>query len=309
MESVFLEKGSLGNDLDLSYFSELGHVTFYELTKPEEVPERIRDADVIIVNKIPMNEATLSGASHLKLVALTATGMNNIDFDYTNSHGIQVKNVAGYSTNAVAQHTFALLFYVLHRLAYYDNYVKSGAYCTNPGFSHFDEKFSELDGKTWGIVGMGAIGQRVASIAEAFGCHVIYYSTSGRNTDQPYERVDFEELLKRSDVISLHAPLNPDTEGIMNREAFRKMKKSAFLVNVARGGLVVEQDLADALKEGEIAGAGLDVLCQEPMRPENPLFAIKDSRKLIITPHMAWAPVETRERLMRCVYRNIEEIK
>ncbi len=156
---------------------------------------------------------------------------------------------------------------------------------------------------------MGAIGQRVASIAEAFGCHVIYYSTSGRNTDQPYERVDFEELLKRSDVISLHAPLNPDTEGIMNREAFRKMKKSAFLVNVARGGLVVEQDLADALKEGEIAGAGLDVLCQEPMRPENPLFAIKDSRKLIITPHMAWAPVETRERLMRCVYRNIEEIK
>ena len=226
MEIVFLEKGSLGNDLDLSYFSELGHVTFYELTKPEEVPERIRDADVIIVNKIPMNEATLSGASHLKLVALTATGMNNIDFDYTNSHGIQVKNVAGYSTNAVAQHTFALLFYVLHRLAYYDNYVKSGAYCTNPGFSHFDEKFSELDGKTWGIVGMGAIGQRVASIAEAFGCHVIYYSTSGRNTDQPYERVDFEELLKRSDVISLHAPLNPDTEGIMNREAFRKMKKS-----------------------------------------------------------------------------------
>ena len=145
MEIVFLEKGSLGNDLDLSYFSELGHVTFYELTKPEEVPERIRDADVIIVNKIPMNEATLSGASHLKLVALTATGMNNIDFDYTNSHGIQVKNVAGYSTNAVAQHTFALLFYVLHRLAYYDNYVKSGAYCPNPGFSHFDDNFSERE--------------------------------------------------------------------------------------------------------------------------------------------------------------------
>ena len=309
MKIVFLDDNSIGTDIDLSGFESLGEVVRYGSSKPEEVPERIRDADVIIVNKIPMNEATLSGASHLKLVALTATGMNNIDFDYTNSHGIQVKNVAGYSTNAVAQHTFALLFYVLHRLAYYDNYVKSGAYCTNPGFSHFDEKFSELDGKTWGIVGMGAIGQRVASIAEAFGCHVIYYSTSGRNTDQPYERVDFEELLKRSDVISLHAPLNPDTEGIMNREAFRKMKKSAFLVNVARGGLVVEQDLADALKEGEIAGAGLDVLCQEPMRPENPLFAIKDSRKLIITPHMAWAPVETRERLMRCVYRNIEEIK
>lgn len=306
MEIVFLEKGSLGSDIDLGYFSELGHVTFYEVTKPEQVPERIKDADVIIVNKLPMDETTLSGASHLKLVALTATGMNNIDFAYTGSRGILVKNVAGYSTSAVAQHTFALLFYVLHRLAYYDHYVKSGAYCENPGFSHFDEKFLELDGKIWGIVGLGAIGRRVAAIAEAFGCHVIYYSTSGRNTDQPYERVDFEELLERSDVISLHAPLNPDTEGLMNREAFRKMKKSAFLVNVARGGLVVEQDLADALNEGEIAGAGLDVLCQEPMRPENPLFAIRDSRKLIITPHMAWAPVETRERLMRCVYKNIE---
>lgn len=159
MEIVFLEKGSLGSDIDLGYFSELGHVTFYEVTKPEQVPERIKDADVIIVNKLPMDETTLSGASHLKLVALTATGMNNIDFAYTGSRGILVKNVAGYSTSAVAQHTFALLFYVLHRLAYYDHYVKSGAYCENPGFSHFDEKFSELDGKTWGIVGLGAIGR------------------------------------------------------------------------------------------------------------------------------------------------------
>lgn len=307
MEIVFLEKGSLGNDLDLSYFSELGHVTFYELTKPEEVPERIRDADVIIVNKIPMNEATLSGASHLKLVALTATGMNNIDFDYTNSHGIQVKNVAGYSTNAVAQHTFALLFYVLHRLAYYDNYVKSGAYCTNPGFSHFDEKFSELDGKTWGIVGMGAIGQRVASIAEAFGCHVIYYSTSGNHTEEAYERVDFDTLLTTSDIVSVHAPLTEQTEHLMNAAAFAKMKQSAIFINVGRGPIVVEADLADALEQGTIAAAGLDVLSVEPMREDNPLRRIKDSERLVITPHIAWAAVETRKRLMEIILQQVKE--
>ena len=307
MEIVFLEKGSLGNDLDLSYFSELGHVTFYELTKPEEVPERIRDADVIIVNKIPMNEATLSGASHLKLVALTATGMNNIDFDYTNSHGIQVKNVAGYSTNAVAQHTFALLFYVLHRLAYYDNYVKSGAYCTNPGFSHFDEKFSELDGKTWGIVGMGAIGQRVASIAEAFGCHVIYYSTSGNHTEKTYERVDFDTLLTTSDIVSVHAPLTEQTEHLMNAAAFAKMKHSAIFINVGRGPIVVEADLADALEQGTIAAAGLDVLSVEPMREDNPLRRIKDSERLVITPHIAWAAVETRKRLMEIILQQVKE--
>ena len=307
MEIVFLEKGSLGNDLDLSYFSELGHVTFYELTKPEEVPERIRDADVIIVNKIPMNEATLSGASHLKLVALTATGMNNIDFDYTNSHGIQVKNVAGYSTNAVAQHTFALLFYVLHRLAYYDDYVKSGAYCTNPGFSHFDEKFSELDGKTWGIVGMGAIGQRVASIAEAFGCHVIYYSTSGNHTEETYERVDFDTLLTTSDIVSVHAPLTEQTEHLMNAAAFAKMKHSAIFINVGRGPIVVEADLADALEQGTIAAAGLDVLSVEPMREDNPLRRIKDSERLVITPHIAWAAVETRKRLMEIILQQVKE--
>lgn len=307
MEIVFLEKGSLGNDLDLSYFSELGHVTFYELTKPEEVPERIRDADVIIVNKIPMNEATLSGASHLKLVALTATGMNNIDFDYTNSHGIQVKNVAGYSTNAVAQHTFALLFYVLHRLAYYDNYVKSGAYCTNPGFSHFDEKFSELDGKTWGIVGMGAIGQRVASIAEAFGCHVIYYSTSGNHTEEAYERVDFDTLLTTSDIVSVHAPLTEQTEHLMNAAAFAKMKQNAIFINVGRGPIVVEADLADALEQGTIAAAGLDVLSVEPMSEDNPLRRIKDSERLVITPHIAWAAVETRKRLMEIILQQVKE--
>ena len=309
MNIVFLDAKTIGEDIDLSGYDKLGTVIKYGFSTTEEARERTKDADVVIVNKVQINETSIGEAEHLKLVCVTATGTNNLDKAYLDAQGIAWRNVAGYSTETVAQHTFALLFYLWEKLRYYDDYVKSEKYVGDITFTHFDNVFHDLNGKTWGIIGLGAIGRRVADIAKMFGCHVIYYSTSGRNTDQPYERVDFEELLKRSDVISLHAPLNPDTEGIMNREAFRKMKKSAFLVNVARGGLVVEQDLADALKEGEIAGAGLDVLCQEPMRPENPLFAIKDSRKLIITPHMAWAPVETRERLMRCVYRNIEEIK
>ncbi len=306
MEIVFLEKSSLGEDIDLSMFDKLGHVTKYDLSSIEETAERVENADVIIVNKIPMNEKTLSRAKNLKLIALTATGTNNIDKEYTKKQGIAVANVAGYSTEAVAQHTFALMFYLLHKMAYYDNFVKSGDYCRCPGFSHFEEKFFELEEKTWGIIGMGAIGRSVAKKAEAFGCRVIYYSTSGRNTDQPYEQVSFDEILRQSDILSIHAPLTPETECLMNKEAFQKMKNTAIMINVARGAIVQEADLAEALQKGEIAGAGLDVLSVEPMREENPLYAIKDSRKLMITPHIGWAPEETRCRLMREVYQNIE---
>ena len=302
MEIVFLETISLEDDINLDRFDELGHVTKYRDTPVELVPERVRDADVVVINKIPMNEKTLAGASHLKLVAVTATGMDNIDRAYTDSHGILSANVAGYSTEAVAQHTFALMFYVLHKLAYYDHYVKSGAYCTSAQFSHFEQKFSELDGKTWGIVGMGAIGKRVASHAQEFGCNVIYYSTSGKNTDQLYERVDFEDL------ISVHAPLNPDTRKLFDRAAFEKMKKSAIFINVARGAIVDQEALTWALQENKIAAAALDVLDGEPMREDNPLRQIQDSGKLIITPHIAWAPKETRERLLDGVYENIKKI-
>ena len=226
MKIVFLEADSLGEDMKLDHFFEIGEVVVYGKTTVEQVPERIAEADAVIVNKLPMNKETLSGAGFLKYIGLTATGVNNIDFDYTNKRGITVTNVAGYSTEVVAQHTFALLFYLLEKMPYYDNYVKSEKYVNDSMFTHFANHFHELGKMTWGIIGLGAIGKRVADLAKAFGCHVIYYSTSGRNTDQPYERVDFEELLKRSDVISLHAPLNPDTEGIMNREAFRKMRFS-----------------------------------------------------------------------------------
>ena len=306
MEIVFLEKSSLGSDMDISLFHGLGNVTAYDLTPQEQIPKRIERADIVVTNKLLMNEASLSGAEQLKMIAITATGTNMVDFAYTAKRGITVANVPAYSTDAVAQHTFALLLYILQKSNYYDHYVKSGAYAKSPIFGHFAARIYELCGKTWGIIGMGAIGRKVAEIATAFGCKVIYYSTTGNNKKQNYECVNFETLLAESDVVSIHAPLNTETEGMINRSTFAKMKNSAILINVARGAIVVEEDLAVALETGMIAGAGLDVLSTEPMRADNPLCRIKDSSKLIITPHMAWAPRETRQRLLTEVYRNME---
>ncbi len=305
---AILEGKSLGEDMDFAPFYELGDVTLYPKTSPEEMPERIKDADIIIANKLPMCAQTLDGTQRLKLVCLTATGINNLDGDYLISRGIRACNVAGYSTGAVAQHTFALLFYLWEKLRYYDDYVKSGDYSRSQTFSHFAEQFYELEGKTWGIIGMGAIGQKVAEIAGAFGCRILCCSASGKTYDFPdkdWEQADFDTLLKESDVISIHAPLNVHTDNLMNMDAFRKMKNTSVLINVARGPIVNEQDLYTALMENEIAGAGLDVLKEEPMNPENPLLGIQDSRKLLITPHMAWAPVETRFRCRDEVVKNI----
>ena len=215
--------------------------------------------------------------------------------------------MAGYSTNVVAQHTFAMLFYLLEKLRYYDDYVKSGAYTKCDIFTHFDEKFTELEGKTWGIIGLGSIGRRVADIAKAFGLHVIYVSASGRPPQEGYEQVDLDTLLRTSDIVSVHAPLNEYTENLMNAEAFAKMKHNAIFLNLGRGPIVVEEDLAQALEQGEIQAAGLDVLCVEPMREDNPLRRITDSRKLLITPHIAWASTEARTRLMKIIEGQIEE--
>lgn len=309
MKIVILEAESLGEDMVFTPFHRYGDVVIYPSTRPEEVPERVKDAEVIVANKVPICEETIGKAEQLKLVCLTATGINNLDGIYLKKKGIAAYNVAGYSTNGVAQHTFALLFYILEKLNYYDNYVKSGAYAKGKCFSHFSQSFCELDGKTWGIIGLGAIGRRVAEIAEVFGCHVICYSASGGKYDSPYEQVEFEELLKRSDFLSIHAPLNEYTENLMTSEVFDKMKKSAILINVARGPIVNEQDLYEALTEGKIAGAALDVLKKEPMDPDNPLLKIQDSNKLIITPHIAWAAKETRFRVVDEVVKNIERFQ
>ncbi|MDO4677578.1 MAG: D-2-hydroxyacid dehydrogenase [Eubacteriales bacterium] len=306
MKIVILEAESLGEDMVFTPFHKFGEVVIYPRSTAAEVPQRTQDADVIIANKVPICEETIRDAKNLKLVCVTATGINNLDGDYLKERGIAAYNVAGYSTDGVAQHTFALLFYVLEKLNYYDYYVKSGEYARGSCFSHFSQSFCELAGKTWGIIGLGAIGRRVAEIASVFGCKVICYSASGHKYESPYEQVEFGELLERSDVLSVHAPLNIHTENLMTLEAFRKMKKSAIFINVARGAIVNEQDLYTALTEGEIAGAALDVLVQEPMYPENPLLKIQDSNRLIITPHIAWAAKETRFRVVDEVAKNIE---
>lgn len=307
MKIVFLDAASIGVDIDLSGYDALGEVKKYDYSTPEQAAERITDADVIVINKIPINETTLKYAENLKLVCVTATGTDNLDKEYLAERNIAWRNVAGYSTESVAQHTFALLFYLYEKLRYYDEYVKTEKYIGDRSFTHFDNVFHEIFGKTWGIIGLGAIGRRVAELAKAFGCRVIYYSTSGKNTQADYERVDFDTLLKESDIVSVHAPLNENTRGLMDKEAFAKMKKTAVFLNVGRGPIVVEADLAEALKNGEIAAAGLDVLGKEPMMAENPLREIKDSGKLFITPHIAWASVEARTRLMDIILQQIKD--
>lgn len=308
MKIVMLDTITFGDDIDLSKFETLGEVVKYTNSTQEEAMTRLKEhnPEVIINNKIVLTSEVLSQAPALKMIAETATGFNNIDLDYAKAHNIRVANVAGYSTQSVIQHTFALMFYVLEKLNYYDEYVKSGEYVNCPCFTHFDKVFPELYGKTWGIVGLGAIGRGVADIAAMFGCKVVYYSASGRTYDSPYERVSLDELLSGSDIVSIHAPLNEKTENLFNYDNISKMKKSAILLNLGRGPIVNDADLVRALNEGLIAGAGLDVICKEPIASDNPLLTFKDSSRLIVTPHIAWATYEARTRLMDEVFKNIE---
>lgn len=309
MKIVFLDVKTIGEDIDLSGYDALGEVVKYGFSSSEEVPDRVKDADVIVLNKVQVNEQTIGKAEKLKLVCVTATGTNNLDKEYLKKRGIEWRNVAGYSTETVAQHTIAMLLYLLEKMRYYDDYVKEERYVNDTIFTHFAEHFTEIHGKTWGIIGLGNIGRRVAEIAKVFGARVIYYSASGAPAQDGYEQVDFDTLLSTSDIVSVHAPLNEHTEGLMNAEAFHKMKKTGIFLNLGRGPIVVEEDLYQALVEGEIAAAGLDVLCKEPMSEDNPLLAIKDSKKLLITPHIAWASVEARTNLMRIILGQIKEFK
>lgn len=306
MKLVVLERNSVGTDVDVSCFEKFGEVVYYPNTVAENTAERVKDADIIISNKAPMNENTLKDAPNVRLICLFATGFDCVDLTYCKSRGIKVANVVNYSTAAVVQHTFLLVLALEEKLVFYDDYVKSGAYAAQDRFSNFDRVFGELEGKTWGIVGMGNIGRRVAQVAQALGCKVIFYSASGKSSCTEYERVEFDELLAQSDILSLHCPLSDRTKGLINKEALSKMKKSAILVNVARGPVVDTQALYEALTEGQIAAAGLDVLEQEPISRDNPLGSIMDSTKLIITPHMAWASKEARTRLVDEVVKNIE---
>lgn len=306
MKIVILERNSVGTDVSVDCISDFGEVTVYRNTVTvEEVRERVKDADVIIANKSPLREETLKDAPNVKLICEFATGYDNCDLDYCKSRGIKVTNVVDYCTGMVAQHTFALALALSEKLPHYDSYVKSGEYSAQDRFSNFDLPFYELEGKTWGIVGMGNIGRRVARIAAAMGCRVIFHSVTGRSTCTEYEQVDKDTLLAESDFLSLHCPLSDLTRNFIDADALKKMKKTAVLINVARGRVVDNTALYEALVKGEIAAAGLDVVENEPLEISNPLSKLKDSNQLIITPHLAWASVEARTRCVQGAYENI----
>lgn len=305
MKIVILERNSVGTDVSVDCMKDFGEVTVYANTLAPDVAKRVKDADIIIANKAPLNESTLKDAHNVKLICEFATGFDNVDTEYCKSRGIGVCNVRDYCSPMVAQHSFAMALFLSEKLNHYDNYVKSGEYGAQDRFSNFDIPFYELAGKTWGIIGMGNIGRTVAKIASAFGCRVIFYSVTGTSKVTDYEQVDFDTVLRESDFLSLHCPLSNITRDLIDEKALKKMKKTAILINVARGPVVNNRALYEALENGTIAGAGLDVLEKEPIAADNPLGKIKDSGKLIITPHLAWASVEARTRCVSMTYDNI----
>ncbi len=306
MKIVIADRDSVGTDMDYSIYDELGEVVYYDdKVTDENAKERLAGAQILVINKSQITDALLDDAPDLELICEFATGYDNANIEACNRHGVKVANIAGYSTPSVAQHTFAMLFYLMENLRHYDEFVKSGAYANQDHFCCLDIPYEELEGKTYGIVGMGNIGKKVAQIASAFGAHVIFYASSGHSDCTDYEQVNFDELLERSDVISLHCPLSDRTRNLFDKRAFQKMKKTAILINVARGAVVNDKDLYDALTEGEIAAAGLDVLNPEPMAKDCPLIKIQDSGKLIITPHLAWASTQARKRCLEEVKKNI----
>lgn len=305
MKVVVLEAANHGKDMSWEALKEFGDAVIYDNTSKEEISKRTSDADIVIVNKSIIDYDTIGTSGNIKLICEAATGYNNIDIDYCKSRNITVCNVVGYSTESVAQHTFALLFSIYEKIAYYNKFVKSGKYSEGRNFTHLDIPFHELSGKCWGIIGLGNIGRRVADIATAFGCKIICYSASGSRYNSEYTQVELEELLDKSDIISIHAPLNSYTKELINYENICKMKKSAIIINVGRGPIVNTDDLVRALKENKIGGAGLDVFETEPFSKKESLLDIEDDTKLILTPHIAWGTVEARSRLIDEVIMNI----
>jgi len=306
MKIVLLDAVTLGEDIDLTPIERFGRLDIYERTSASKTRERIADADIVISNKVVLDRELLRSAEKLKLVCIAATGMNNVDLQAAKEYGIEVKNVAGYSTMSVAQHTFAMLFYLLEKLPYYDSYVKEGEWSRSAIFTHIGRPFHEIEGKSWGVVGLGSIGRKVADIAEAFGAKVSYYSTRGKSHCDRYERLSLEELMRESDIISIHAPLDEKTKNLIGERELKLMKEDALILNLGRGGIVDENALAKELARGRIYAA-LDVCSIEPLPEESPLLEPSLSSRILITPHIAWTSVEARKRLIEGIAENMEE--
>lgn len=304
MKIVFLDAGTMGTS-SLAPIERLGELTAWPNSTPDETIRRVVDCDVLIVNKIKVNDRLLEAAPKLRLVCEAGTGINNIDVEACSRHGVMVRNVAGYSTDSVVQETFMHILNLLGNGAYFDNVVKSGAYSRSGLFTDYSRPFIEMAGKTLGIIGLGTIGAKVAKIGVAFGMKVIYYSTSGTSHNTEYPSVPLERLMRESDVVSVHAPYNERTAGLVGEKELRMMKPKSIIVNMGRGGIVVEDALAKVIDEGVIGGAGLDVYSTEPIPADHPLLRTRHPERLSLTPHVAWASIEARERLIQSIADNI----
>ncbi|MDD3466653.1 MAG: D-2-hydroxyacid dehydrogenase [Campylobacterales bacterium] len=305
MNIVFLDADTIGNT-SLAKLQKLGNLSIYKTTSQDLVVSRAIDADILITNKVVIDANNLSKLPKLRLVCVAATGVNNIDLQACQKKGVAVYNVKGYSTDSVAQSVFTSLFYFLSNISFFDKYVKDGSYSKSPIFTCMDKEYSEVCGKTLGIIGFGEIGQKVAKIAKAFGIKVVYYSTSGKNDKKGYKRVELDALLEKSDFVSLHCSLNENTKNLICADKLKIMNKKAVLINFARGRIVDEKALANALNQGVIAGYISDVFEKEPILSDSPLLSVKEKQKLVLTPHIAWASVEARRRLMDGVVKNIQ---
>jgi glycerate dehydrogenase len=302
MKIVVLDGITLGN-IKWKEFEKFGEIEVYELTSKEERLERIKNAEIIITNKVVIDKEIMEKASKLKLICVAATGMNNIDLEYAKKKSIMVKNVVAYSTESVVQHTFAMAFYLIEQLKFYDEYVKTKKWSKSGVFTCLQREFFEINKKIWGIIGLGKIGKRVAEVAKCFGCEVMYFSTQNQDRDKRFKRVSLDELLSISDIISIHAPLNEKTRNLIDFEKLKLLKERAVLLNLGRGGIINEEDLVKILKIKNIF-IGLDVTSIEPISPQNELLAFKDN--LLITPHIAWTSIEARRKLIEGIKRNIE---
>lgn len=305
MNIVILDRKTLGLDIDMAIFETFGNVKNYDCTKPNETIERLKEADIVITNKVVISKEVMEN-TNLKLICVTATGMNNIDLESAKQKNIEVKNVAGYSSASVVQLAFSMIFKIMQKLDYYKKYVDEGNWQKSDIFTHIDKPFFELDGKKVGIIGLGDIGKNFAKKASAFDCELMYFSTSGKNSNSAYKQVSLDELLNNSDVITIHCPLNENTKDLLNYENMKNIKDGAILLNLSRGGIINEADLAKIIDEKEIY-CGIDVASVEPILENNPLLNVKNKDRLILTPHIAWASVEARNRLVKMVAKNIEE--
>ena len=304
MKIVCLDAQTLGKDADLSVFCNFGEFVSFDKTAKDERIQRLNGADVVLTNKVVIDKDVID-ATNLKLICVTATGTNNVDLQYAKTKGIVVKNVAGYSTNSVAQQTFATLLALLNNIKFYDNYVQTGEWIKSDIFTNLDAPIFELAGKNFGVIGLGEIGQNVAKIATAFDANVFYYSTSGANNNSNFKRLELDEMLKTCDVISIHAPLNEKTRNLIGENELKKIKNGAILLNFGRGGIVDEIAVAKIIDEKNLH-FGTDVLEIEPMMANHPLLNVKNKQNLIITPHLAWGSVEARATLIAKVASNIE---